>query len=248
MTMKILLLQAREPDDKARAEERTSFAEKAGLPVDAIVPHDLLFGVPTLSEVQGYDALMIGGSGEYYVSKGNLPYFQETLDLLAAVVTAGHPTFASCFGFQLLTEALGGQIIYDAEGMQVGTYDLTLTEAGREDNLFRYLPDLFRAQLGRKDKAVRLPDTVVSLATNVSCPFMAFRVPRKLIWATQFHPELTGEENRLRFSRYLEGYQAILTQDGSEETLSRFGESPETAGLIARFLKLISGQKANAGL
>ena len=51
---------------------------------------------------------MVGGSGDYYVSKANLPHFEETLEVLQAVVSVGHPTFASCFGFQLMVRALGG--------------------------------------------------------------------------------------------------------------------------------------------
>jgi GMP synthase (glutamine-hydrolysing) len=237
--MRILLLQARHGHDPALSEERQSFAQKAGLAEDDIVPHDLLSSTPSLAMVRKHDALMIGGSGEYYVSRQNLPGYQEVLELLADVVSIGHPTFASCFGFQLLVTALGGRIRYDPATMEVGTYTLTLSEAGRSDELFSYLPDRFSAQLGHKDKAEILPPEATNLASSDSAHCQALRVPGKPIWATQFHPELTGQENLERFHRYLDGYSAQLSPAEMQQALDRFSDSSETAELIPRFLELV---------
>ncbi len=223
-----------------REAERRSFAAKAKLEAEAIVPHDLLAGPPTLRQICGFDALMVGGSGDYYVSKGGLPRFQEVLDVLAEVAEIGHPTFSSCFGFQLMVKALGGEIVHDVEGMEVGTFELTLTNEGASDPLFGDLPPKFRAQVGRKDRAARLPPKAVHLASSECCPYHAFRLPGKPVWATQFHPELDGQENKERFLNYLEGYGAVMSQEEQERTLDGFDESPETEELIPRFLKLIS--------
>ena len=56
------LLQVRDHDDLAQSGERQSFAEKAGLELERIVPHDLLAGPPSLQKVLSFDALMVGGS------------------------------------------------------------------------------------------------------------------------------------------------------------------------------------------
>ena len=241
MSLKILLLQAREPDDPAGEDERIAFARKAHLPVEQIAPHDLLTGPPQLATIRRYDALMIGGSGDYYVSKENLPHFTALLDLLREVVAVGQPMLASCFGFQLLVKALGGQVVYDAGNMEVGTYDLTLTTAGCQDELFGGLPVQFRAQLGHKDRAVHLPPACVHLASSERTPFQALRVDAQPIWATQFHPELTVEENRKRFRQYLDGYAVHLSQQERDAALSRFQPSPETHFLIRRFLEVVFG-------
>ncbi len=223
-----------------REEERKSFAARAGLDIDRFVPHDLLQGPPSLRRVRSFDALMVGGSGDYYVSKGNLPSFSALLDLLRDVVATGHPTFASCFGFQLLVRALGGEIVHDTAGMEVGTYRLSLTPEGAADELFGYLPPQFCAQVGRKDRAGSLPPETLHLASSRRCPFHALRIPGAPIWATQFHPELSGEENRARFLHYLEGYGSILSPEEQQGTLERFGDSPETMELIPRFLRIIA--------
>ncbi len=175
--LKILLLQARKEDDPAQFDERKAFADRCGLPLEQVVVFDLLRGTPTLAQVRQYDALMIGGSGEFYVSKRNLPDFEQVVDLLEEITAISHPTFASCFGFQLLTHALGGEIIYDPDSMEIGTYPVSLTEAGKQDELFGFFPDTFNAQLGRKDRAVSLPKTAVHLAGSARAPYQALRVP-----------------------------------------------------------------------
>jgi GMP synthase (glutamine-hydrolysing) len=237
--MKILLLQARQSDDPAKAEERASFAQKAGLPLGAFASHDLLTGPPTLQTVQQYDALMVGGSGAYYLSKRNLPKLGETLAFFRELVDTEFPTLASCFGFHLMTVALGGQIIFDPDHMELGTYDLTLTPAGQEDELLGSLPLSFRAQLGHQDRAAILPEAVINLASSAICPYQAFRLPGMPIWATQFHPELTGDENRTRYQRYLDTYSQVLSPEEKSRALERFTPSPDTPELIPRFLKLI---------
>jgi GMP synthase (glutamine-hydrolysing) len=237
--MKILLLQARQLNDKARLDERHSFAQRAKLADTDIVPFDLLTAAPTLDHVRQYDALMIGGSGDYYVSKGNLPTNEPVLELFREVVESGHPTFASCFGFHLLVEALGGQVIYDADNMEVGTYELKLSETGQQDELFSYLPTTFKAQLGHKDRANVIPHDVLNLASSDNAPYQAVRIPGKPIWATQFHPELTGQENLDRFHRYMEGYAGMMDEGEIQKTLQRFVDSPETDQMIGRFLEIV---------
>ncbi len=173
----LLLLQARYPDDPAKKEELDSFTGKLRLPPERVRSHDLLEGPPSLEQVLNHDAVMMGGSGDFYVSTGNLPGFDELLDLLKTVTEVGHPMFASCFGFQCLVEALGGEVIHEPKNTEVGTYQINLTDAGREDPLLSSLPDSFPAQLGRKDRANRLPEDVPNLAFSDASPDQAFRIP-----------------------------------------------------------------------
>ena len=95
------------------------------------------------------------------------------------------------------------------------------------------------AQLGHKDKAEMLPPGVINLASSHSARYQALRVPGKPIWASQFHPELTGQENLERFHRYLDGYAEQLGPAEMQSALDRFGDSPETVELIPRFLELV---------
>lgn len=221
--------------------ERSDFADHAGLEVEQLVPHDLLAGPPTLEDVRRHDALWVGGSGDYYVSDRSLPRIDETLGLIRRVVEAGHPTFASCFGFQLLVEALGGEVVHDPEGSEVGTFEVRLTRQGREDPLFGELPGSFPAQMGRKDRAERLPDGVLHLASSDRCAYHAVRVRDRPIWATQFHPELDRRRNLARFRRYADGYAVSLSEEERRRAMERFEESPEAGTLLPRFLERVVG-------
>ena len=239
--LRFLLLQIRDPDDPVIEEERVSFAAKAGLEVEQILLHNLLDGPPTHAEVEACDGLLVGGSGDYYVSKGHMPGFDELMRFFIQVADRGYPTFASCFGFQLMVQALGGHIVHDPANTELGTLELALTDAGRDDPLMGALPETFWAQLGHKDRADFLPEGFANLASSTRCRFQAFRVPNKPIWATQFHPELDGHTNKGRYLRYLEGYAEHLNQEEREEALKNYRDSPETEGLLKRCIELVFG-------
>lgn len=237
--LRFLLLQARHPDDPMREQEHLAFAGKLGVDREQIVGWDLLKGPPAFSVVAAHDIFMMGGSGDFLVSQRDLPQFSALLDLLSRVTEEGFPTFASCFGFQCMVEALGGEIVYDAEATEVGTHELWLTDAGRDDPLLCSLPDHFPAQMGRKDRATRLPEGTTHLASSRRCPYQAFRVDGKPIWATQFHPELSGEENRERYVRYLNNYEAHVGKETQDEVLDSFRPTPETESMLPKFVEVV---------
>jgi GMP synthase (glutamine-hydrolysing) len=239
--LRFLLLQARHHDDPMLARERRSFAEHLDVPEEQVVPLNLLDGPVGPADLERGDALLIGGSGDYYVSKDHLPHAEAVFDLLREVAARGFPTFASCFGFQLLVRALGGEIVHDPQTTEVGTLDLALTAEGRCDPLLGQLPERFAAQLGRKDRAARMPPGVPNLAASDLNPHQALRLPGRPVWATQFHPELTAEENRARFERYLAGYAGHMSDEEREAALARFRPSPEANSLLRRFVRLVFG-------
>ena len=239
MTIRVLLLQVRNADDPMRDHEHHCFVERSGIPRDGLVAWDVVHDTPTLAEVRAHDALMIGGSGDYYVSKRNQPGLPRLLGLLQEVVGVGHPTFASCYGFQCMVTALGGEIIHDPDNTEVGTFDMELTDSGVADPLLGRLPPRFTAQQGHKDRASRLPDGFLNLARSERAPIQAFRVPDKPIWGAQFHPELDHLANRTRYEHYLDAYSQHLEAEERERALDGFRPSPHASSLLREFLTLI---------
>jgi len=242
MTPRILLLQARTQNDPMLLQELACFVSQSQLPEASFQPWNLCEAPPRLAQLKGVDAIMVGGSGDFYVSKGDLPHFEALLDFLRELVATRLPTFASCFGFQCLVKALGGSIVHAPEQTEVGSYELQLTPAGRSDELLGTLPERFLAQEGHKDQADRLPEGFLNLAGSPLSSLQAFRVPGAPIWATQFHPELTGAENLARYQHYLEGYAGHLSEQEIADTFDRFQESPESSGLLSAFVNLVFGQ------
>ena len=238
MAVRMLLLQARRGDDPMREHEQRCFVARTGLPPANVVPHDLCDGPPSVTCLRQFDALTVGGSGEFYVSRGNLPRWDAFLDFLREAIEREHPTFASCFGFQAIVFALGGKLVHDPQHAEVGTFELSLTADGTADPLFGELPIRFMAQMGHKDRASDFPEGALNMASSERCTFQALRLPGKPIWATQFHPELDRDTNLERLRRYLREYgpedpdELAAFEDG-------FLESPESSSLLTRFLQLV---------
>jgi GMP synthase (glutamine-hydrolysing) len=231
--MKVLVLQARLADDSMLAHEQRCFVSATGLAAEALAFHNLVDGVPGVDEVAAHDALMVGGSGRFSVAAPDADFFVPVRDLLRWVVDHGFPTFASCFGYQLLVDALGGRVEHDPANGEVGSFELELTEAGAEDPLFATLPPRFIAQMGHLDRATEGPPGLPNLASSARSPFQALRVPGAPIWATQFHPELDRRANHERYTAYIERYGG-----GERDAEYRALPSPEASSLLPRFLDL----------
>jgi GMP synthase (glutamine-hydrolysing) len=240
--MKILLLHARDPDDPSLTHEYECFVARSGEPADSFVQLNLTTHTPLGPELfDGVDCVMVGGSGAYSLTKGGADWFEPMLELMREIVARRVPLFASCFGFQALVVAMGGELRADPERAELGTYALTLTDAGRADPLFSELPDTFDVQLGHNDSVVSLPDGLVNLASTERCLYQSVRVPGAPIYATQFHPELTDKDNILRYMRYLEHYirPGETIEDARHRAYSMHRPSPDANAMIRRFLSLI---------
>jgi GMP synthase (glutamine-hydrolysing) len=190
-----------------------------------------------MADVDATDALLVGGSGHFSVADPSAVFFEPLADLLRGVVESSHPTFGSCFGYQLLVAALGGRVEHDPDCSEVGSFEVELTDDGRADPIFAAFPDRFVAQMGHLDRAVELPGGVVNLVKSARCPYQALRVDGAPVWATQFHPELDQAANLHRYRAYIERYRP---EDGDAEARFSSMPSPETVELLPRFLARVA--------
>jgi len=236
-----LLLQSRRPTDPTAAHEHECFAESLDVPMERIRVHNLLMGMPAPQDLDDH-LLLLGGSGEFSVLDSE-PFVRGFLDLLEhEIVANSRPTFCSCFGFQGLVLAGGGSVIHDTPNTEVGTFELTLTEAGLADPLLTPLAPSFKAQEGHKDRADRLPTGMDYLAYSSTVPYEGFRLEGTPIFATQFHPELSMEANTKRYLWYSERYGKVDVDNDAV-----LGSMEETVGatlLLRRWVEEVcsSGQ------
>jgi GMP synthase (glutamine-hydrolysing) len=237
--MRFRLLQARNPDDPVRERELQSFSDQLNLPRDQIEVLDVLTGQATFERAtEGVDAVLVGGSGDYSIT-GAHSWIPSFLDTLGAITDAGFPAFASCFGFQGMVIALGGVVKRDEGTAEIGSFDVELLEDAQNDPLFSGFPTRFLVQQGHKDRAARLPEGVTLLAKSQRCPYQAIRIGDAPVYATQFHPELTGHENKKRFIRYYDNYVDALGQQRTDTIMKSFKASPIANQLLSNFVALL---------
>jgi GMP synthase (glutamine-hydrolysing) len=107
---------------------------------------------------------------------------------IAELVDRNTPVLGVCYGHQLLARALGGAAGENPNGMEIGTHEVELTDAGREDPLFAGLPSQLVVQQTHRQSVVELPDGARHLAGNDHDAFQAFAIGDRA-WGLQFHPE-----------------------------------------------------------
>lgn len=233
------LLQIRNAADPVKGHEFDCFVRRLEVAPEQVTSVDVLTDALDEGLYEQYDAVLIGGSGEYSVLDRVDP-IQRLLRFVGETAERGFPTFGSCFGFQAMSLALGGEVVHDPVRAEVGTYEVGLTDHGPRDELFGRLPVRFAAQQGHKDHVTRLPSSARHLANSSRSEFQAARFGDELVWATQFHPELTLEDNRQRVFIYQERYV-----DRLDEVLDMLRPSHDTHGLLACFADIVAERKAS---
>jgi GMP synthase (glutamine-hydrolysing) len=201
-----LLLQSRDPGDPMKDHEVVCFARSLGVPRGSIRVVDMLARTPTAPELEDAAAVLMGGSGDYS-SLDPFPWIGRMVGYVRdRLLPSGVPTFASCFGLQITTLALGGEMVRDPANREVGSIDLDAASAAATDPVFGALPARFVGQAGHTDRAVALPPGATLLASSAKCAVNAFRVTGRPYWACQFHPELDVGSLATRYMAYMEKY------------------------------------------
>jgi len=202
MTGRLLYVCAR-PQRDAAAAEWASFRDGLGVRDDDLVHHDLV-REPLPADLDRYAAVVVGGSPFNVTDPAKTEEqrrLEGDLERLAATAIEGRTNaLFTCFGIGVVTRLLGGEVtLLHPEG--TGPADISLTEAGRADELFGILSPRFEALTAHKEGTASVPPTATLLAENDACPVQAYRAGVGL-WATQFHPEPTAEAFVARMEVY----------------------------------------------
>lgn len=237
--LRCLLLQVRDPDDPMSGHEIASFERAFSPRAVRIETFDLLERLLTPRDLEGVDLILMGGSGAYSAATGG-PWFSTALDSLRAVHASGVPAFASCWGFQAMAVAMGGEVVNDRSRSEIGTHPLQLTADGRDDPVFGHLNADFKAQMGHEDLVKTLPPGTTLLASSARVANQAYRFENAPVYCTQFHPELDVAGILARLSAYPR-YLAEVTGESYEEIVAKLEETPEATRLLARFVEVFVG-------
>jgi GMP synthase (glutamine-hydrolysing) len=140
-----------------------------------------------LPPVFDFDAVIMTGSPSSVTTPE--PWMDRAAAYMVDAAEHRRPVLGVCFGHQLLGRALGARVARCANGREIGTVAVRLTEAGRKDPLFAGLPEELSVQATHEDGIDGLPPGAVALAENAHTPLQGLAFgPR--IRSVQFHPEL----------------------------------------------------------
>jgi len=237
--LKILLLQFRDP--VMGKHEYTRFTNKTDFSLDQIDPFDVLENTPSVDMLNDYDALVLGGSGDYCLSEGNLPHYKETMEVIREAQARKMPILGLCFGLHLLVEANGGELVSDKDNKETGTYKIDVLPEGENDLIMSNLPKTFDAVVGRKDSVVRLPEGAINMAKSEKCSVHAVKFAGDNIYAFQFHPELNQQDMIERVEFYLDLYMDD-DPEKFQKMIDDSVETPEAPRVIQLFFdKIVCG-------
>jgi GMP synthase (glutamine-hydrolysing) len=113
-------------------------------------------------------------------------------ELLRHAAGTGVPTLGICLGHQLCAAALGGVVVRNPNGQQVGVLDVGWTDEAAADPLLGPLAGPARAVQWNNDIVVEPPAGAVVLARTAQGEIQSARFA-DTVWGVQWHPE-AGEE------------------------------------------------------
>jgi GMP synthase (glutamine-hydrolysing) len=107
---------------------------------------------------------------------------------------AGVPVFGICYGFQAMTQALGGEV-RDTGGSEFGRTSLQVCSPG---TLFAGQPAAQLVWMSHGNEVTRAPDGFDVTAFTAGAPVAAFEDTRRRLAGVQFHPEVMHTEQGQR--------------------------------------------------
>lgn len=149
---------------------------------------------------------------------------------LRRLVESEVPVLGICFGHQLLAHAMGGEVDYHPDGIEIGTVSVRCTVHAFDDELFGGLPEEMHVHAVHRQSVRRLPPGAILLAGNDFEPHHAYRIGRTA-WGVQFHPEFSAQV----MGAYIDQLKEDLEKGGrSAATLHDSVRETEWAGLILK--------------
>jgi len=151
-----------------------------GADVTIILPHDAL---ATAQEKKPEGIVISGGPASVY--EENAPTLPKALFEL------GIPALGICYGEQLLSHVLNGNV-KPGKTKEFGPARLRITNlpASHESRIMEGLPEEFQVWMNHGDEVVTPPPDFKTLATTATIPHAVIAHEEKAIYGIQFHPEV----------------------------------------------------------
>jgi GMP synthase (glutamine-hydrolysing) len=158
---------------------------QAGCALDVRRPYA---GAELPASLSGHAGMLVLGGPMGAYDDAEFPWLPGTKALVREAAATGVPTFAICLGHQLAAVALGGTVVVNPRGQQLGLTPLGWLPAARGDRLFARAGLPLRGVQWNDDVVTALPPGAEVLARTPADEIQAARLA-PTVWGVQLHPE-----------------------------------------------------------
>lgn len=180
-------------------------------------------------------------SGSYGVIWADKPWISGLIDFIRRVHDKGCWMLGICFGHHAIAHALGGEVVLNPRGREMGTVTINLTPEGSKEKLLAGISSGDQVNIMHLTHVSRMPRGAVRLAYNQVTPTMAFRTGNT--FGYQAHPEFTPAHLSMlldMFGNLLIRREKFLDDREHLENFRRsFRYTPRSMAVLANFVDLI---------
>ncbi|MDR2461169.1 MAG: gamma-glutamyl-gamma-aminobutyrate hydrolase family protein [Deltaproteobacteria bacterium] len=172
------------------------------------------------------------------------------IDFIKKLKEKEAPFFGVCYGHQIVAAALGGQVDFHPQGMELGSFWVNLTEAASSHPLTTGLPKKFLANLSHSQSVLKAPYGSELLGTTEHDKSQILSYGPNAL-TVQFHPEFDGPvmEAFAKGNDTSESPQKSGQNPKTPQRALKLGlpivDTPESVELLGRFVHLTFKETAN---
>jgi GMP synthase (glutamine-hydrolysing) len=188
------------------------------------------FNTPLAALREKRAAGIILSGGPKSVSDGDAPKCD------VALFDVGVPVLGICYGMQLMTDLLGGEVRRSGQ-REFGHAHVQVAAAAVRPRLFEGVPDEFKVWASHGDDVGGVPGGFSIAATSATAPIVAMEAPERALYGLLFHPEVVhteyGKDILRRFAFDVCGCRGDWTiASFIEEATERIRRQVGTAGKV----------------
>ena len=110
------------------------------------------------------------------------------------IFNLGVPILGICYGMQLMTHCLGGQV----QKAEKREYGVTKVNINNTSKLFYGFENVNNFLMSHTDLVMKLPTGFENIGSTMHCPNAAMQNTEKQFYGIQFHPEVNDSENGIQ--------------------------------------------------
>jgi GMP synthase-like glutamine amidotransferase len=157
------------------------------------VTHSNLSAGDSLPAADRFDWLIVMGGPMNIYEHERHPWLEPEKRIIHDACVMNKRVLGICLGSQLIADVLGGPVTKNPHD-EIGWFDVTLSEDGRQSPFFNGFPDRFPSFHWHGD-TFAIPPGCRNLASSPACRNQAFAWGKRVL-GLQFHPEVTLEDAR----------------------------------------------------